>query len=435
MACITGLLRITGLTIRIPSLKGRGSGISLTKLWIFLSILGPGIITANVDNDAGGITTYSIAGAHFGYSMLWTLIPITLALFVVQEMCARMGVVTGKGLADLIRENFGVRPTVLLLAGIIIANLGTTTAEFAGIAASMEIVGVSKYISVPIAAAIVWLLIVKGTYRSIEKIFLVASSFYITYIISGLLMHPDWNYLLTQTLTPTMSISSGYLYMLIGVIGTTITPWMQFYLQSSVVEKGVKVSDYKYTKWDVYTGCVVTDVVSYFIIFTCAATIFAHGIRIETAKDAALALFPLAGSYAAWLFAFGLLNASLFAASVLPLSTSYLLCEGMGWDSGLNKRFREAPQFYIIYTLLIVIGAIIILMPNVPLLAIMVLAQVVNGSLLPLVLAFMLILINNRKLMGQYINGKAFNIIAWGTAVILSILTVLMVATSLFPAK
>jgi NRAMP (natural resistance-associated macrophage protein)-like metal ion transporter len=427
---------ISGLKIpSISSLKGRTPRISLTQLWIFLAILGPGIITANVDNDAGGITTYSIAGANFGYSLLWTLIPITLALFVVQEMCARMGVVTGKGLADLIRENFGVRPTVILLAGMIIANLGTTTAEFAGIAASMEIVGVSKYISVPIAAILVWVVIVKGTYRSIEKIFLVASSFYITYIISGLLMHPDWNFLLVQTLTPTMKLNSSYLYMLIGVIGTTITPWMQFYLQSSVVEKGVKISEYRYTKLDVYTGCVVTDVVSFFIIFTCAAAIFAHGIRIETAKDAALALFPLAGNYAAWLFAFGLLNASLFAASILPLSTSYLLCEGMGWDSGLNKRFREAPQFYTIYTLLIVIGAIIILMPNAPLLVIMVLAQVVNGSLLPLVLVFMLMLINNRKLMGQYVNGKAFNAIAWGTAVILSVLTILMVATSLLPPR
>lgn len=367
--------------------------------------------------------------------MLWMLIPITIALFVVQEMCARMGVVTGKGLADLIRENFGVKPTVLLLIGIIIANLGTTTAEFAGVAASMEIFGMSKYISVPVAAALVWLLIVKGTYGSIEKIFLVASSFYITYIISGLLIHPDWNYLLTQTLTPTIGINSGYLYMLIGVIGTTITPWMQFYLQSSVVEKGVKISEYRYTKWDVYTGCIITDVVSYFIIFTCAATIFANGIRIETAEDAALALFPLAGSYAAWLFAFGLLNASIFAASILPLSTAYLLCEGMGWDSGLNKRFREAPQFYTLYTLLIVIGAAIILMPNAPLLAIMVLAQVVNGSVLPLVLVFMLMLVNNRKLMGGHVNGRMFNVIAWGTTIILSILTVLMVVTSLLPAK
>jgi NRAMP (natural resistance-associated macrophage protein)-like metal ion transporter len=413
------------------NLGGRVPRITLAELAIFLGVLGPGIITANVDNDAGGITTYSIAGAHFGYSLLWTLIPITAALFVVQEMCARMGVVTGKGLADLIRENFGVKPTVILLLGIIIANLGTTTAEFAGIAASMEIFGVSKYVSVPVAAVLVWLVVVKGNYHSIEKIFLLASSVYITYIVSGLLLHPDWKFLFSQTITPSMSLDSGYLYMVIGVVGTTITPWMQFYLQSTVVAKGVKISEYKYTKWDVYVGCIITDVVSYFIIFTCAATIFAHGIRIETAKDAALALFPLAGSYSAWLFAFGLLNASLFAASILPLSTAYFLCEGMGWDSGLNKRFWDAPQFYLLYTLLIAIGAAIILVPDAPLLTIMVLSQVINGSLLPLVLVFMLLLINSKKLMGEYTNGKAFNAVAWATTIIMSILTLLLVATAL----
>jgi NRAMP (natural resistance-associated macrophage protein)-like metal ion transporter len=416
------------------NLKGRIPKISLAQLAIFLGVLGPGIITANVDNDAGGITTYSIAGAHFGYSLLWTLIPITIALFVVQEMCARMGVVTGKGLADLIRESFGVKPTVILLLGIIIANLCTTTAEFAGVAASMEIFGVSKYISVPVAAALVWLAVVKGNRRSLEKIFLLASSVYITYIISGMMLHPDWKFLFTQTVTPSVSLEPGYLYMVIGIVGTTITPWMQFYLQSTIVEKGVKLSEYKYTKWDVYVGCIITDVVSYFIIFTCAATIFVNGIHIETAKDAALALFPLAGSYSASLFAFGLLNASLFAASILPLSTAYFLCEGMGWDSGLNKRFREAPQFYLLYTLLIAFGAIIILFPEAPLLTIMVLSQVINGSLLPLVLVFMLMLVNNKKLMGEYVNGKLFNVIAWTTTIIMSILTLLLVVTALVPS-
>ena len=416
------------------NLKGRIPKISLAQLAIFLGVLGPGIITANVDNDAGGITTYSIAGAHFGYSLLWTLIPITIALFVVQEMCARMGVVTGKGLADLIRESFGVKPTVILLLGIIIANLCTTTAEFAGVAASMEIFGVSKYISVPVAAALVWLAVVKGNRRSLEKIFLLASSVYITYIISGMMLHPDWKFLFTQTVTPSVSLEPGYLYMVIGIVGTTITPWMQFYLQSTIVEKGVKLSEYKYTKWDVYVGCIITDVVSYFIIFTCAATIFVNGIHIETAKDAALALFPLAGSYSASLFAFGLLNASLFAASILPLSTAYFLCEGMGWDSGLNKRFRDAPQFYLLYTLLIAFGAIIILFPDAPLLTIMVLSQVINGSLLPLVLIFMLMLVNNKKLMGEYVNGKFFNVIAWSTTIIMSILTLLLVVTALVPS-
>jgi Mn2+/Fe2+ NRAMP family transporter len=386
-----------------------------------------------VDNDAGGITTYSIAGAHFGYDLLWTLIPITIALIVVQEMSARMGVVTGKGLADLIRETFGVKPTVVLLIGLIAANLGTTAAEFAGVAASMEIFGVSKYISVPIAAALVWFVIVKSSYKSIEKIFLLLSAFYFTYIISGMLLHPNWGYVLGEAITPSISSSRDYLYMLIGVIGTTITPWMQFYLQSSVVEKGIKVSDYRYTKWDVYVGSLITDIVSFFIIFTCAATIYASGMRIESAEDAARALFPLAGRYSAWLFALGLLNASIFAASVLPLSTSYFLCEGMGWDSGLNKRFWDAPQFYILYTLLIVLGATIILMPGAPLLTIMVLAQVVNGSLLPFVLVFMLFLINNRKIMGPYINSKVFNIIAWSTTAILSVLTTALVLTTLFP--
>ncbi len=414
-------------------LKGRVPRISLARLAVLLAIIGPGIITANVDNDAGGITTYSIAGAHFGYSLLWLLIPITFALFVVQEMCARMGVVTGKGLADLIRERFGVKPTVVLLLGFIIANLCTTTAEFAGVAASMEIFGVSKYVSVPLAAVLVWSIVVMGNRRSLEKIFLVASSVYITYIVSGLMLKPDWKFLFTQTVTPSLSLEPGYIYMVIGIVGTTITPWMQFYLQSTIVEKGIKISEYKYTKWDVYVGCLITDVVSYFIIFTCAATIFAQGIRIETAKDAALALFPLAGEYSALLFAFGLLNASLFAASILPLSTAYFLCEGMGWDSGLNKRFGDAPQFYILYTLLIAFGALFILIPDAPLLAIMVLSEVINGSLLPMVLLFILILINDRKIMGKYTNGKLFNLIAWSTTIIMSILTVLLVVTTIFP--
>ncbi len=414
-------------------LQGLNLRSRMTQLAIFFSVLGPGIITANVDNDAGGITTYSIAGAIFGYSLLWTLIPITAALFVVQEMCARMGVVTGKGLADLIREYFGVRPTVILLIGMIIANLGTTTAEFAGVAASMEIFGVSKYISVPIAAALVWLIVVRGNRRFLEKIFLIASSIFITYIISGVMLKPDWKFILTQTATPSVSLESGYLYMVIALVGTTITPWMQFYLQSTIVEKGIKLSEYKYTKWDVYVGCIITGLVSYFIILTCASTIFAQGIRIETAKDAALALFPLVGSYSAGLFAFGLLNASLFAASILPLSTAYFICEGMGWDSGLNKRFWDAPQFYIFYTLLIAAGAIFILIPEVPLLTIMLLSQVINGSLLPLVLLFMLILINNKKLMGKYTNSKFLNIIAWSTTIIMSILTALLVVTTLFP--
>jgi NRAMP (natural resistance-associated macrophage protein)-like metal ion transporter len=411
----------------------RLSGVNWKHIALIISVLGPGIITASVDNDAGGITTYSIAGAHFGFNLLWTLVPITVALIVVQEMCARMGVVTGKGLSDLIRENFGVRLTVLLILLLIVANLGNTMAEFAGVAASMEIFGVSKYIAVPIAAALVWVLVVKGTSSFVEKIFLIASSFYATYIISGLLAHPNWGQVASKAVVPQISFDPGYIGMVIGLVGTTIAPWMQFYLQSAVVEKGVKVSEYKYTKWDVIIGCLVTDLVAFFIIITCAATLFANGITIESAKDAALALVPLAGQYSGWLFAFGLFNASVFAASILPLATAYTVCEGMGWDSGIDKKFRDAPQFYTLYTLLIVVGAAFIMLPGAPLISIMLLSQVLNGMLLPFVLVFMLLLINNNKLMGKHVNGPVFNYLAWGTTIAMTLLTIVLVITSIIP--
>ncbi|HMK47761.1 MAG TPA: Nramp family divalent metal transporter [Methanocella sp.] len=407
--------------------------ISLKHIALFIAVVGPGIITASVDNDAGGITTYTIAGARFGFSLLWTLIPITIALIIVQEMCARMGVITGKGLSDLIRENFGLRLTVLLTVVLIVANLGNTMAEFAGVAASLEIFNVSKYIAVPIAAALVWILVVKGTYSLVEKIFLVASGFYVTYVISGLLAHPDWGNVASSAIVPTFSFNPGYLAMLIGLVGTTIAPWMQFYIQSSVVEKGVKISEYKFTKWDVIMGCLVTDIVAFFIIVTCAVTIYPKGISVDTAAEAAMALIPLAGQYSGWLFAFGLFNASIFAASILPLATAYTVCEGMGWDSGLDKKFRDAPQFYSLYTLLIVIGASIILIPGAPLIEIMLLSQVLNGMLLPVILIFMLILINNRKLMGGYVNGRIYNYLSWGLTIGMTVLTLTMVATALFP--
>jgi NRAMP (natural resistance-associated macrophage protein)-like metal ion transporter len=408
-------------------------GISWKKIALFMAVIGPGIITASVDNDAGGITTYTIAGAHYGFNLLWTLVPITVALIVVQEMCARMGVVTGKGLSDLIRENFGVKLTVLLILVLIVANLGNTMAEFAGVAASMEIFGVNKYIAVPIAAALVWLLVVKGTYSFVEKIFLIASSFYATYIISGLLAHPDWGEVATKSVVPQVTFNPGYIGMVIALVGTTIAPWMQFYIQSAVVEKGVKLSDYRYTKLDVIIGCLVTDLVAFFIIVTCAATIFANGLSVENAKDAALALVPLAGQYSGWLFAFGLFNASVFAASILPLATAYTVCEGMGWDMGIDKKFRDAPQFYTLYTLLIVLGAAIILIPGAPLISIMVVSQILNGMLLPVILVFMLLLINNRKLMGKYVNGRVYNYLAWGTTIAMTVLTVVLVVTSIFP--
>jgi Mn2+/Fe2+ NRAMP family transporter len=400
------------------------------KILIFLSVLGPGIITANVDNDAGGIATYSVAGAHFGYSLLWTLIPITIALVVVQEMVARMGVVTGKTLADLIRENFGVRATFFLMLSLLLADMGNTVAEFAGWASAMEIFGVSKYLSVPIGAFAVWLLVVKGTYRVVERIFLIACTVYFTYAVSAYLVHPPWGQIILDTVKPSFDFHASYLMMLIGVVGTTIAPWMQFYLQSAVVEKNIKIENYGASRMDVIVGCFMTDIVAFFIIVACAATMFVNGIRITDAKDAAVSLAPLAGKYASVLFAIGLANASLFAASILPLATAYYVCEGMGWESGVDKNFKTAPQFMWLYTGIIVIGAIIILIPNAPLIPIMLLSQVVNGVMLPPVLIFMLLLINNKEIMGEHTNSKVFDIIAWTTVVIMIVLTLILVVTS-----
>jgi len=379
------------------------------EILIFLSIMGPGIITANVDNDAGGITTYSVAGAHFGYSLIWSFIPIIIALVIIQEMCSRMAVVTGKGLADLIREEFGVKVTFYAMIFLIFSNLFNTISEFAGIAASAELFGISKYIMVPGFAFLVWILIVKGTYKSVEKVFLAACIFYFSYIISGFLSKPAWNEVLESSIRPEFHFDKTYLLMLMGVIGTTIAPWMQFYQQSSVVEKKIKLKNYKYSKLDVIVGAFVVNIVAIFIVIVCANTLFRHGIRIETAKDAALALKPLAGRHCFYLFAFGLLNASVFSACILPLSTAYSVCEGMGWEVGVNRRFREAPQFYTLYTAIIIIGAAIILLPNVKLIPIMLISQATNGILLPFVLIFMLLLVNNKRLMGKYTNSKIYN--------------------------
>jgi len=390
---------------------------------IFLAVMGPGIITSNVDNDAGGIATYSMAGAGYGNRLLWTLLPVMLALIIVQEMSARMGVVTGKGLSDLIRERFGVKITVYLLFGVLLTNFGNIIAEFAGVASSLEVFHVSKFISVPLSAFLVWLLVVKGTYRSVEKIFLFACLFYVTYIISGFLAKPDWGAIGTSLVRPSLDFSPGALAMVIGLVGTTIAPWMQFYLQASIVEKNIAVKDYKHSRLDVIAGSFVVTLVAGFIVLTCAATLFKAGIRVETAADAALALKPLAGRYCSALFAFGLLNASLFAASILPLSTAFIICEGMGWENGVNKKFSEAPQFYGLYSLLVFLGAAIILLPHIPLFRVMLISQIVNGVVLPVVLVFMLILINNPKLMGTYKNGRAFNVVSWVTVAVLTVLT------------
>jgi NRAMP (natural resistance-associated macrophage protein)-like metal ion transporter len=402
----------------------------LWKVGLFFALIGPGIITSNVDNDAGGITTYSLAGAHYGLSLIWILIPVTVALIIIQEMCARMGVVSGKGLSDLIRERFGAKITFYLMIILLFANLGNTLCEFAGIAASMEIFGVSKYISVPAGAVFVWWLVVKGNYKSVEKVFLTACVFYLSYIVSGFMVHPDWQAISQASLTPSLSFDAGMLTMAIGIIGTTIAPWMQFYLQSSIVDKGLKADSYKYSRMDVIFGSITVNVVAFFIIMLCAVTLFQNGLKVETAKDAALALAPLAGSYASMLFAFGLLNASLFAASILPLSTAYTICEAFGWESSLNTKFVEAPQFYGLYSLMIFLGAGIILLPDVPLIAIMFYSQVINGILLPFVLIFMLLLINDKRIMGDFVNGRLMNVIAWVTVIILISLSVAMVASA-----
>ena len=381
-----------------------------TRLMLLLAVVGPGFITANVDNDAGGIFTYSLAGAQFGYSLLWTMIPITIALVVVQEMAARMGAVTGKGLSDLIREEFGFRLTFFVMLALVVTNFGNVVAEFAGVASSLELFGASRYIVVPGAAFIVWLLVVRGTYDSIEKIFLTASAFYVCYIIAGLLAHPDWKAAAIATVSrpPAAGIRSyGYVYMVIALVGTTIAPWMQFYLQASVVEKGITARQYRASRWDVIIGCIFTDVVAWFIIVACAATLYANGQRtIDTAAEAAQALRPLAGEYAYLLFAAGLFNASLFAASILPISTAYAVCEGLGFEAGLDKKFHEAPVFYWLYTLLIVAGAGVLLVPRLPLVYVAVLSQVANGIVLPFVLIFMLLLTNDRELMGPHVNSR-----------------------------
>lgn len=411
----------------MPSKKPRIFRQRWKQLLIFLSVMGPGIITSNVDNDAGGITTYSLAGSQFGYAFLWTLVPIIVALIVIQDMSARMGIVTGKGLSDLIRERFGVKATFYVLLALFLTNLGNIIAEFAGIASAFEIFSIKRQIAVPVAAIFIWLLVVKGNYRSVEKWFLAASAFYVSYIITGFMVKPEWGKVEGGLLNPKISFDPASLSMFIALIGTTIAPWMQFYLQSSIVEKNIKIKNYKFSRLDVILGSITVNVVVFFIIMVCAATLFKNGIRIETAKDAALALQPLAGKYCTLLFAFGLLNASLFAASILPLTTAYVICEGMGWEQGVNKKFSEAPQFYGLYTFLIAGGAITILSPRIPLIPIMFVSQVLNGILLPLILIFILMIINNPKIMGKYTNSKFYNFVT-----ILLIIVIVISSIALF---
>src|ERR1700686_3746868 len=404
------------------------------RLLALFAVIGPGFITANVDNDPGGILTYSQAGAKYGYTLLWTLIPTTIALIVVQEMAARMGAVTGKGLSDLIREEFGLRATFVTMAILSVADFGNIAAEFAGLASGMGVFGVSKYFAFPFGAASVWTLIVRGSYKPVERILILFSLIYFTYPVSAILAKPDWKAALEDTLIPHVpadpQLLKQYILLTIGLIGTTITPWMQFYLQASIVEKGVDRRHYSLTRWDVILGCIVTDVIAFFIVVACAATIYkAGGGEIKDAAQAAVALKPFAGQFASALFAVGLVNASLLAAAILPLATAFNLCEGLGFEAGVDRRFSEAPIFYWLYTLLIAGGAGFVLIPRLPLLKVILFSQVANGILLPFVLFYMLTLINRRRIMQEFTNNLWQNAIAWSTAVVMIALTAALIWT------
>jgi len=412
-------------------MKKKSRNSLFAKIGMFLAILGPGIITGSVDNDAGGITTYSVAGAMFGYNMLWTLIPSFLVLIVVQEMNARMGIVTGKGLATLIRENAGVKITFFIFVGLLLADLGNTTTEFAGVAGSLEVFGVSKYISVPLVAAIVWILVVKGTYTLAERIFLIFSVSLLTYVVSAILGHPHWNEIGHSMVHPDVKVNAQSLTMVLGIVGTTIAPWMQFYMQSSVIEKGLKIKQYNYVMLDIVIGCIATVAVAFFIIVACASTLHENGIVINEAKDAALALKPLAGNLASAVFAFGLFIASIFSATILPLATAFYVCEAFGFEAGIDKKWNEAPEFYVLYTGILILAALIILCPNAPLISISLWSQVINAVLLPVVLICMILLVNKKKIMGEYTNKAFINVIGWTTVAILIILSTMLLISNI----
>lgn len=403
------------------------------RLLVLLAVVGPGIITANVDNDAGGITTYSVSGAHFGYTLLWIMPLLVVALIIVQEMSARLGVVTGKGLAALLRETLGLRVTTLVLGLLVLVNLTNTISEFAGVAASMEIFGISKYISVPVVAVLVWVLIVKANYRTVERVFLVASAVYLAYIASGIMANPEWSDVGRALVTPSFKFESGFIVIAVTIIGTTIAPWMQFYQQSAIVDKGIPVAHYGYARLDVIIGSIFAIAIASFITIACAATLFHNGIRIETAKDAALSLAPLAGRYASTLFALGLLNASVFAAAILPLCTAYTVCEAFGFESSVSRQWKQAPIFFGIYTAMIFIGAVFVLLPLKSLVQVMMFSQTLNGLLLPFILIVMLRLVNDKRQMGTYVNSRFLNIVSWLTVGLLIGLTLLLVLVTIAP--
>ncbi len=426
---------LEGLRTRGATLQQRIRGLR-RRLTLLLAVVGPGLITSNVDNDAGGISTYTQAGAHYGYALLWSLIPMTIALYVTEEMCARMGVITGKGLSDLIREEFGFRSTFFVMVVGFFVDLANVVAEFAGVAAAMEIFHVSKYIAVPLAAILVWVLVMRGTYRQVEVIFLVACGFYVTYIISAVLAKPDWLQAAQHVVVPNLHFEAGYLLTLTALVGTTIAPWQFFYLQAGFVEKKVGPRNYPQARADVLVGSISCMVIVFFIIVCTAATLYVSGQRnITDAADAAKALIPLAGKWAGFTFAFGLLNASLFAATILPLSTAHVICEGLGFEAGIDHKFSEARIFYGLYTILIAAGAGIILIPHAPLWKILIFSQVGNGIWLPVVVIFILLLVNRRDLMGEHVNTLTFNVVAWVTAIAMIVLTLVLVYTSIFPAS
>ena len=393
---------------------------------VFLAILGPGIITGSVDNDAGGITTYSVAGAHYGYALLWTLIPSFFVLFIVQEMNARMGIVTGKGLADLIRESFGVKVTFFIIMGLLFADIGNTTTEFAGVAGSMEIFGVSKYISVPMAALLVWLLVIKSNYKNAERLFLVFSILLLSYVVSAIMAGPKWGEIGRAIINPPVEFEPEYIAIVIGIIGTTIAPWMQFYMQSAIIEKGLKEEDYRFTLIDVFVGCFLTVIVAFFIMVSCASQLYPHGIRITQASEAAQALAPLAGNLSRFLFAFGLLVASFFSAVILPLACAFYVCEAFGFEAGIDKSYSEAPQFYNLYSGILLIACLIILIPGAPLVLITLTTQIINGIILPVVLISMLLLVNNKEIMGKFINKPLSNLVSWSTVTLLICLSLML---------
>jgi NRAMP (natural resistance-associated macrophage protein)-like metal ion transporter len=403
------------------------------RLLLYIAILGPGMITANAGNDAGGIATFASVGADFGYSLLWLLIPITFSLGIVQEMCARMGAVTGKGLADLVREHFGVRWTAFVMLALLVANAGVTVSEFVGIAAATELFGISRYVSVPLAAVIVWTLIVKGSYKKVERAFLLMSLVFLGYIVSAFLARPDWSAVAVGLVRPEFRFEHAFLFTIVAVVGTTISPYMQVYVQSSVVEKGVTAADYSKTKTDVWVGTIFAILIVFFIIVSTASTLHKAGLQVSTAADAAHALRPLAGMYAETLFGIGLIGASMLAAGVLPLATAYSISEALGFEKGVSRSFREAPIFLGVFTFLVAVGAAIAIVPGLPLIRVLLVTQVINGLLLPIVLFAVLRLVNDRELMGQHVNGPIYNIGAWLTAILVTALSLLFILTTLFP--